>query len=129
MDTVTRPRPGDSLPRRDTPAALRSARRQHQHTGDHPPEQHERDQDAPPARPLAHHADMKRSEVARCLPTGSRRVRSQREALRVGLSHPDLRTVKDGFRTRLEDFWRVHVNYASWGGHGKPPAKSEPREG
>lgn len=68
-----------------------------------------------------HHADMTRAEVARAVPPGSRRIRSQAEAIRSGLSHPDLQTVRPAFRCHLEDWWRIHVNHASWGGRGRPP--------
>jgi hypothetical protein len=59
--------------------------------------------------------------VARVVPAGSRRIRSQREALRGGLACPDLAGVRRDFRDHLTDFWRIHVNHASWGGEGRPP--------
>lgn len=68
-----------------------------------------------------HHADMTRAEIARAVPPGSRRIRSQLEAIRGGLSHPDLQTVRPAFRCHLEDWWRIHVNHTSWGGHGRAP--------
>ena len=55
------------------------------------------------------------------VPPGSRRIRSQREALRGGLSCPDLADVRADFRAHLADWWRIHVNHASWGGEGRPP--------
>ena len=55
------------------------------------------------------------------VPPGSRRVRSQREALRGGLSCPDLADVRADFREHLAAWWRIHVNHASWGGEGRPP--------
>jgi len=59
--------------------------------------------------------------VARVVPPGSRRIRSQREALRGGLSCPDLAGVRADFRDHLTAWWRIHVNHASWGGEGRPP--------
>ena len=59
--------------------------------------------------------------VARAVPPGSRCARSQREALRGGLACPDLADVRRDFRDHLTDWWRIHVNYASWGGEGRPP--------
>ena len=64
---------------------------------------------------------LSRVEVARAVPAGSRRIRSQREALRGGLSCPDLAGVRADFREHLTAWWRVHVNHASWGGEGRPP--------
>lgn len=73
------------------------------------------------------YADLSAAEVARAVPTGSRRIRSQREALRRGLSCPDLAGVRADFREHLCSWWRVHVNHASWGGEGRPPrGTSEP---
>ena len=63
----------------------------------------------------------RRRAVARVVPPGSRRIRSQREALRGGLSCPDLADVRADFRAHLTDWWRIHVNHASWGGEGRPP--------
>ena len=60
-------------------------------------------------------------EVARAVPAGSRRARDQREALRSGLSCPDLAGVRADFRAHLTAWWRIHVNHASWGGEGRPP--------
>jgi hypothetical protein len=68
-----------------------------------------------------HHAGMTRGEVARAVPAGSRRIGGQPEALRVGLSCPDLAEVRPQFRRHLEGWWRVHVRHASWGGQGRPP--------
>jgi len=59
--------------------------------------------------------------VARVVPPGSRRIRSQREALRGGLSCPDLVGVRADFRDHLTAWWRIHVAYASWGGQDRPP--------
>lgn len=59
--------------------------------------------------------------MARVVPPGSRRIRSQREALRGGLACPDLASVRADFRGHLTDWWRIHVDYASWGGEGRPP--------
>ena len=64
---------------------------------------------------------LSRSEIARAVPAGSRRVRDQREALRGGLACPDLAGVRADFREHLTGFWRIHVNHASWGGEGRPP--------
>ena len=64
---------------------------------------------------------LSRAEIARAVPAGSRRIRSQREALRGGLSCPDLADVRADFRAHLADWWRIHVNHASWGGEGRPP--------
>jgi hypothetical protein len=55
------------------------------------------------------------------VPPGSRRIRSQREALLGGLSCPDLADVRADFREHLTAWWRIHVNHASWGGEGRPP--------
>jgi hypothetical protein len=59
--------------------------------------------------------------VARAVPTGSRRARSQREALRAGLACPDLANVRADRSASLEAWWRIHVGYASWGGENRPP--------
>ncbi len=59
--------------------------------------------------------------MARVVPPGSRRIRSQREALRAGLSCPDLADLRGDFRASVEAWWRVHVAYASWGGQDRPP--------
>jgi hypothetical protein len=59
--------------------------------------------------------------VARVVPPGMRRIRGQREALRGGLSCPDLAGVRADFRDHLTDWWRIHVYYASWGGQDRPP--------
>ena len=59
--------------------------------------------------------------MARVVPPGSRRIRSQREALRGGLSCPALAGVRRDFRDHLTDWWKIHVSYASWGGEGRPP--------
>jgi hypothetical protein len=61
------------------------------------------------------------AEVMRSVPLGSRRIRSQREALRGALSCPDLAEVRADFRDHLRVFWQIHVNYASWGGEGRAP--------
>ncbi len=55
------------------------------------------------------------------MPPGSRRARSQREALRAGLACPDLAAVRADRRASLEAWWRIHVGYASWGGENRPP--------
>ncbi len=60
-------------------------------------------------------------EVMRSVPAGSRRILGQRDALRGGLSCPDLAEVRADFRDHLAAFWRIHVNHASWGGEGRPP--------
>jgi len=70
-----------------------------------------------PSRP----AGLSHAEVARAVPAGVRRIRSQREALRGGLSCPDLADVRADFREHLTAWWRIHVNHASWGGEGRPP--------
>jgi hypothetical protein len=120
---LTCPGHGPSLSSPDAPDPAQKAPRTPPHRQPIAPEdaaRHDaREQDA--GRALAHHADLTRAEVARCLPSGSRRIRNQAEALRVGLTHPDLETARPEFRRRLEDWWRIHVNYASWGGRGKPP--------
>ena len=73
------------------------------------------------------YADLSTAEVARAVPTGSRRIKSQREAFRGGLSCPDLADVRADFREHLCSWWKVHVNHASWGGEGRPPrGTSEP---
>jgi hypothetical protein len=64
---------------------------------------------------------LSRTEVARAVPCGSRRTWSQPEALRRGLSCPDLAGVRADFRGHLEDWWRIHVCHASWAGHDRPP--------
>jgi hypothetical protein len=64
---------------------------------------------------------LSRAEVARTVPTGSRRAGSQREALRCGLACPDLADVRADFREHLRDWWTIHVCHASWGGAGRPP--------
>lgn len=64
---------------------------------------------------------LSHADVARAVPAGSRRIRSQREALRRGLACPDLAAVRADFRAHLRDWWRIHVLHASWGGPGRPP--------
>jgi hypothetical protein len=64
---------------------------------------------------------LSRAGIARAVPAGSRRVASQREALRAGLACPDLAGVRADFREHLRDWWKIHVNHASWGGLGCPP--------
>lgn len=64
---------------------------------------------------------LSRAEVARAVPCGSRRIGSQREALRRGLACPDLADVRADFREHLGDWWRIHVFHASWGGEDRPP--------
>ncbi len=64
---------------------------------------------------------LSQAEVARVVPPGSRRLRSQREARRGGLACPDLADVRRDFRDHLTAWWKIHVNYASWGGEGRPP--------
>ena len=59
--------------------------------------------------------------MARVVPPASRRIRSQREALRGGLSCPDLADLRGDFRGSVEAWWRIHVAYASWGGQDRPP--------
>jgi len=81
---------------------------------------------APVAAPARPHAGQRLDGlsplgVARVVPPGSRRVRSQREALRGGLGCPDLAAVRADFRAHLTGWWRIHVNHASWGGEGRPP--------
>jgi len=72
-------------------------------------------------------AELRTTEVARAVPTGSRRIKSQREALRRGLACPELADVRADFREHLCSWWKVHVNHASWGGEGRPPrGTSEP---
>ena len=71
--------------------------------------------------------ELSLTEVARAVPTSSRWIRSQREALRCGLSCPDLAEVRSDFREHLRGWWKIHVNHASWGGEGRPPrGTSEP---
>ena len=64
---------------------------------------------------------LSHAEVARVVPPGSRRIRSQREALRGALSCPDLADLRGDFRASVEAWWRIHVAYASWGGQDRPP--------
>jgi hypothetical protein len=64
---------------------------------------------------------LSRAEIARAVPAGSRRIRSQREALRCGLACPDLDGARSDLREHLRDWWRIHVHHASWGGQGRPP--------
>ena len=61
------------------------------------------------------------ADIARAVPPGSRRIRSQREALHRGLACPDLADARADFRGHLRDWWRIHVLHASWGGAGRPP--------
>jgi hypothetical protein len=75
----------------------------------------------PVFRVPAHHADMSLAEVRRAVPQGSRRARDQLQALRAGLACPDLDDVSAKLRDKLEQFWRIHVLHASWGGEGKAP--------
>ena len=93
MTTITGPSARTLLPPADTPKAARS-----------------------------HPAAITRAEIARVIPRGSRCVRSQREALRAGLSCPELADVRADFRANLTSWWRLHVNHASWGGDDRPPA-------
>ena len=72
--------------------------------------------------PAADPHRLSRAEVARAIPPGSRRIRSQREALRRGLACPDLADVRADFRAHLTAFWRVHVLHSSWGGPDSPPS-------
>jgi hypothetical protein len=64
---------------------------------------------------------LSQGAVARVVRPGMRRIRGQREALRGGLSCPDLAGVRADFRDHLTDWWRIHVYYASWGGQDRPP--------
>jgi hypothetical protein len=64
---------------------------------------------------------ISRAEIARAVPAGSRRATRQRDALRAGLSLPDLAEVRADFRANLEAFWQIHVYHASWGGRGQAP--------
>jgi hypothetical protein len=85
--------------------------------------------DTPPGiRAIQRRPDgVSQAELARAVPPGSRRIRGQREALRGGLSCPDLADVRADFRDHLTAWWQVHVNHASWGGQGRPPrGTSEP---
>jgi len=66
--------------------------------------------------------DLSRAELARAVPAGSRRIRSQREALRTGLACPELADVRADFRANLTAWWRLHVLHMSWGGQDRPPA-------
>jgi hypothetical protein len=79
------------------------------------------DDASPVFRAPAHHADMPLAEVLRAVPDGSRRARDQVQALRAGLACPDLDDVSAGLRDKLEQWWRIHVLHASWGGEGKAP--------
>jgi hypothetical protein len=67
------------------------------------------------------HDGLSRASIARAIRPGSRRIRSQREALRRGLACPDLAHARRDFRGNLTAFWRIHVHHASWGGPGRPP--------
>jgi hypothetical protein len=71
---------------------------------------------------LPHPDGLSRAELARAVPCGSRRIRDQREALRVGLDCPGLADVRADFRGHLVAWWRLHVLHASWGGEGRGPA-------
>lgn len=75
----------------------------------------------PVFRTAAHHSDMTIGEVLRAVPDGSRRARDQVQALRSGLACPDLDDVSPKLRDKLEQWWRIHVLHASWGGEGKAP--------
>jgi hypothetical protein len=66
--------------------------------------------------------DLSRAQIARAVPRGSRCVRSQREALRAGLSCPELADVRADFRANLTAWWRLHVAHMSWGGEDRAPA-------
>jgi hypothetical protein len=74
-----------------------------------------------PAGPPAHHADMTLAEVRRAVPATSRRARDQLQALAAGLACPDLAGETPKSRDKLEQWWRIHVLHASWGGEGKAP--------
>jgi hypothetical protein len=67
--------------------------------------------------------ELSRAEVARAVPAGSRRLRSQREAFRAGKNCPDLAGVRADFRKSLVAWWEIHVRHASfsWSGEGGPP--------
>jgi hypothetical protein len=69
----------------------------------------------------AHPDGLSQAELARAVPAASRRIRNQRQALRAGLGCPDLAGVRADFRAHLADWWRIHVNHASWGTPGGPP--------
>lgn len=126
--TVTRPRVSGVLPPHDTPGTEDRAQDARQDARqDAGPREfgHEHQAalyDAGPAfRPPAHHADMSIAEILRAIPDGSRPVRGQLQALRAGLACPDLADVTPKLRDKLEQFWRVHVLRASWGGEGGAP--------
>jgi hypothetical protein len=76
----------------------------------------------PPGCPGTHCGEPSRAELARAVPSGSRRIRGQREALRAGLSCPELAGVRADFRDHLTAWWRIHALHASWGGENRGPA-------
>lgn len=65
--------------------------------------------------------DVSRAELARAVPASSRRIRSQRQALRAALDCPDLAEVRADFAANLVAWYQVHVNHASWGGPDHAP--------
>jgi hypothetical protein len=64
---------------------------------------------------------MTLAEVLAVIPAGSRRAKDQVQALAAGMACPDLADVSGKLRDKLEQFWRVHVLHASWGGEGRAP--------
>jgi hypothetical protein len=77
-------------------------------------------QPAAPARP-AHHADLQLHEVLRAIPAGCRPAASQLDALSEALAQLSLATVRPEFRDRLDQFIRIHILRASWGGIDHAP--------
>ncbi len=55
-----------------------------------------------------------RAEIARAIPPGSRRCRSQREALAALTADPALAELRADFRQNICDVWREMVRRASW---------------
>lgn len=70
---------------------------------------------------LAHHADLRLHEVLRAIPAESRPAASQAEALNEALARLSLAKLRPEFREKLEQFIRIHILRASWGGLGHAP--------
>jgi hypothetical protein len=69
----------------------------------------------------AHHADLQLHEVLRAIPAESRPAASQLEALNEALARLSLAKLRPEFREKLEQFIRLHILRASWGGLGHAP--------
>lgn len=116
MDTVTRRGPAKHCLPRDTPEHFAPDT-----TPDPVWDPEAQARSGPVFRAAAHHSDLSLAEVMRAVPEGSRRARDQVQALRAGLACPDLEDVTPKLRAKLEQWWRIHVLHASWGGEGKAP--------